>query len=543
MKRKLLCVVMDGVGESDSDFGNAFQQSFTPNLDSLKRSTLYRTIYAHGTHVGLPSDNDIGNSEVGHNAIGAGKIYEQGAKLVQNSIAAGTLFEGKVWQDMLKKIIDSKSTLHFLGLLSDGNVHSHLDHLFAMVERAVREGVRKIRIHTLLDGRDVAERSAEKYVEQLNKFISALPDSANVKIASGGGRMTTTMDRYEADWTVVERGWKAHVFGEADCEFSSIDEALVHFRKDEDLTDQYLPPFVIKDSNGPVGTINDGDGVIFTNFRGDRAIEISRAFTESDDEFNGFKRGKVPKVYFAGMMQYDGDLKIPANFLVTPPSILGTLGEHFASSGVSQFACSETQKYGHVTFFWNGNRSGKFDDKLEKYVEVPSDVIEFNQRPWMKSEEICQETISAMKSPDFQFGRINFANGDMVGHTGDFAATVVAVGAVDLMIGKLVIAASQTDTILLITADHGNCDEMFDEKESDFPNWRQFDLKNKPKPKTSHTKNKVPCLVFDPRNAANQWKWNDMENSGLGNLASTICLLMGESAPKDSMPSLLAASK
>lgn len=421
-KRRVLVVVMDGVGVRSSNYGNAVKLAYTPYMHFLEKKGLYRTLKAHGTYVGLPSNADIGNSEVGHNAMGAGRIFDQGAKLVQEAIDSGRLFEGQSWQELISNVVQKKSTLHFLGLLSDGNVHAHEQHLYAMMRRAKREGVSKVRLHLLFDGRDVGEKTAEVYLARLQAVIDELQGPAfDVKVASGGGRMSITMDRYEADWSMVQRGWETHVLGEAPKTFSSAHEAIDSLRlMDSKVTDQYLPPFVVTDHGMPVGPVLDGDSVILFNFRGDRAIEIARAFSEPT--FAAFPRRRFPAVKFAGMMEYDGDLHIPPLFLVTPPQIDKTLTEYLVNAGVRQFACSETQKFGHVTYFWNGNRSGKFDETLEDYVEIPSDNIQFDLKPWMKAAEITQCTIDHMQAKDFNFGRINYPNGDMVGHTGNLSA-------------------------------------------------------------------------------------------------------------------------
>ena len=519
-RRRVLTVVMDGIGISDNRFGNAVACARTPNMKALQRDGAYTTILAHGTAVGLPSDADIGNSEVGHNALGSGRIFDQGAKLVQNAIKDESLFAGKIWK----------------GLLSDGNVHSHEQHLYAMLSRAKLEGVKKVRLHILFDGRDVGEKSAEIYADRLSEVMAKLrSQDFDIKVASGGGRMKITMDRYEADWSMVQAGWNCHVHGEGK-QHSSLDAVLKEFRADATLTDQYFPPFVIAEAGKPVGPINDSDAVVFFNFRGDRAIEISRAFT--DDSLTAFDRGRRPKVFFAGMMQYDGDLKIPTNYLVSPPSIDGTMGEHLANLGIKQFACSETQKYGHVTFFWNGNRSGYFDRKTEEYVEIPSDNIEFDLKPWMKAYEICETTIDRMIRGTFECGRINFANGDMVGHTGNFEAAVVAVETVDLMLRRLRTAAVASDTILVVTADHGNADEMFDAKAKDYPNWEDLPFSSRPKPKTAHTVNPVPLYIFDPRGLKFSLK-SDTERRTLSNVANTVLDLMGLPQREEYLPSLI----
>ena len=542
-KRRVLTVVMDGVGLSANDFGNAVANATQPNLNWLKANGTWCTLKAHGTAVGLPSDSDIGNSEVGHNAIGAGRIFDQGAKLVQQAVSSGSLYSGEAWKKALSHVSKNNGTLHFIGLLSDGNVHSHEDHLYSMLRAAKKDGCKKVRVHVLFDGRDVGEKSAEIYVDRLEKVLAELASADfDCLVASGGGRMHITMDRYEADWGMVKRGWDCHVHGDAPHKFESLKESLTQFRKDSRLTDQYIPAFVIEKNKQPVGKIKTGDSVIFFNFRGDRAIEISRAFGE--DNFNKFDRGQMPNVFYAGMMEYDGDLKIPSSYLVSPPAISETLGEYLAKSGARQFACSETQKFGHVTYFWNGNRSGYFDKSREEYLEIPSDRdITFDLKPWMKAYEITEETIRRMKSGSFDFGRINFANGDMVGHTGNYEAAVIAVETVDLMIGRLITAAQETNTILMITADHGNADEMFDAKAKDYPEWKTLPLSQRPTPKTAHTINPVPFALFDPTRAK-PWQLNTAVKDGcLGNIANTVLTLLGMSERDIYLPSLVVKDK
>ena len=532
----VLVVVMDGVGIGRRDEGDAVWVARTPNLDALPtlEGSVTVPLAAHGTAVGLPSDGDMGNSEVGHNAIGAGCVHDQGAKRVQLAIESGEIFEGQVWKDAVAQVLESGEPLHFIGLLSDGNVHSHQDHLHAMLRRAAEEGVTRARVHALLDGRDVGERSAPQYVEPLEALLAELSEGErDYRVASGGGRMTTTMDRYEADWAMVERGWNAHVHGEAGRTFGSLSEAVkTLYEEDPKATDQFLPAFVIAQDGEPVGPIRDGAAVLFFNFRGDRALEISRAFTE--DDLSAFDRGERPDVFYAGMMQYDGDLLIPERFLVDPPTIDRTLGEYLAVSGVTQFACSETQKYGHVTYFWNGNRSGKFAPELEAYVEVKSDNVPFEQRPWMKAAEIADATIAAIEGSEAKHLRINFANGDMVGHTGHFEASVIAVECVDLQLGRLLDAIREAKGAILVTADHGNADQMYD-LEKDGSAYRRrpdgsLDVR------TSHSLNPVPCHLWAPGHAL---KKSGVEAPGLANVAATVMHLLGYAKPEHMEPSLL----
>ncbi len=532
-KRKVLVVVMDGIGTRESTYGNAFKLAQTPQLNQLAQNGLYRQLHAHGTYVGLPSNADMGNSEVGHNALGAGRVFDQGAKLVQQAIDSGRLYLGETWSEVIKR--SKESTLHFLGLLSDGNVHSHENHLYSLIRKAAQDGVKSIRIHVLLDGRDVGEKSAETYVERLEKVVSEVRgQGVDIRVASGGGRMTTTMDRYEADWTMVERGWMVHALGEGDARFPSLSAALKFYREDPNLSDQYIPSFVI-DEGGLYTGMKDNDCVVFFNFRGDRSIEISRAFEEKD--FSAFDRKRFPKVFYAGMMEYDGDLHIPKRYLVSPPAIDDTLGEYMVHQGLKQFACSETQKYGHVTFFWNGNRSGKFDEKLEEYLEIPSDNLPFDLKPWMKAYEITDAVIDRMMKGTFDFARINFPNGDMVGHTGNLEASIVAVSTVDLCIGRLLKAAEVSNTIVVITADHGNCDEMFDTNREGPANWLELPFTTRPKPKTSHTLNPVPLYIFDPKGHSH-YKLRDIDAS-IANVPNTVLALMGLKDRSRYLPSLV----
>ena len=533
----LVTVVMDGVGLSDFEEGNALRLANTPTLDHLFNTYGVLPLTAHGTAVGLPSNGDMGNSEVGHNALGAGRVFEQGASLVQRAIQEETLFAGETWRWLVEGALKSGEPMHWIGLLSDGNVHSHEAHLHAMVRRAAADGVTRGRIHILLDGRDVSEVSAFTYVDRLEAVLAEVNASGNLdyRIASGGGRMTTTMDRYEADWAMVERGWAAHVLGQAP-QYRSAREAIGAARdSNPDVIDQFLPSFVIADEEGPVGLIKDGASVCFFNFRGDRAIEITRAFEE--ESFDGFSRS-LPQVRYAGMMQYDGDLKLPSRFLVEPPKIDRSLGAHLAYNGVTQYACSETQKFGHVTYFWNGNRSGYFDDTLERYEEIPSDLIPFEQRPWMKAAEITDATLRALQGGDYRYARINYANGDMVGHTGNLRATVISLETLDLALGRLLKGIDKLGGCALITADHGNAEQMFERDKKTGEIKKNKD--GRPKPLTSHTLSPVPLTLFDPHGQAPSLVSPHVDQRfGLANLAATTIELLGLTPPEDYEASLL----
>ncbi len=526
----VLTVVMDGVGLAPDGPGNAVKEAYTPNLDALMANYPTVRLKAHGTAVGLPSDDDMGNSEVGHNALGAGQVFAQGAKLVSNSIESGKMFEGTTWHELIGNVKKNNSTLHFLGLFSDGNVHSHIDHLKAMIVRAKEEGVHTVRIHILLDGRDVGETSALDYVLPFEDFLSGLnKDGFDAKIASGGGRMKITMDRYEANWPMVEAGWHTHVLGEGRT-FVSAEEAINTYRAEYKVIDQDLPAFVIAKDGKPLGTVNDGDSVVFFNFRGDRSIEISKAFDAPEGAFDKFDRVRVPKVVYAGMLEYDGDLHIPKKYLVNPPEITNTMSEYLAGTGVSQLAISETQKFGHVTYFWNGNRSGKFSEKLETYIEIPSDVVPFEQRPWMKCAEITDKLIECLRSGKYRYLRVNFPNGDMVGHTGSLAATRCAMEALDLQLGRLLPVIDELHGAALITADHGNADEMYEvDKKTGAP---KVGKDGRYKAKTSHTLNRVPCIIYDNTEAKTHYTVKeDKGQFGLSDVAATMVNLMGYKAP------------
>ena len=513
MNKPIVLVIMDGVGRGDGGSGDAVAVAKTPTLDHLFATCPYTWLKAHGSAVGLPSDDDMGNSEVGHNALGCGQVYSQGAKLVGESIENGTLFASATWKDLVANCVDNDKTFHFLGLLSDGNVHSNISHLIALLRHAKAEGVKQVRCHILLDGRDVPATSALEYVEQLETVLAELSgEGYDYRIASGGGRMTITMDRYEANWKMVEAGWNTHVQG-LGRQFATAKGAIETYRAETGCIDQDLPAFVIAENGEAVGKIANGDSVVLYNFRGDRAQEISLAFDRKD--FDKFDRGDYTGVHFAGMLEYDGDLHIPNHYLVQPPVIKNTLTELLCANGVREYAVSETQKYGHVTYFWNGNRSGKVCEALETYEEIPSDVIPFEQAPAMKSVEITDCMVRAMESGRYDFLRCNFPNGDMVGHTGVMEAVVTAMEWVDAGLKRILEAADRLGYTVLVTADHGNADQMTETK------------KGKTSVRTAHSLNPVPFIVYDP-GVQHTLKEGSF---GLANVAPTVATLMGLDVP------------
>ena len=529
----VVLVILDGVGFGKYADGDAFKNASKPEIDSLMASCPWTKLKAHGTAVGMPSDADMGNSEVGHNAIGAGRVFSQGAKLVEDAVNSGKLFQGETWKKLVNNVLENGSTLHFIGLFSDGNVHSNISHLKKMIEEAKNAGVKHVRIHALLDGRDVPETSALEYIDPFEEFLKTLnADGVDYRIASGGGRMVITMVRYNANWDMVRLGWETHVHGNGEY-FANAHDAVVKLRERTGAIDQDLPPFVISDDGKtPVGPINDGDSVIYYNFRGDRALEITAAFEE--DDFPHFDRGRRPAVVYAGMMEYDGDTHVPKNYLVNPPEIDRTMGEYLCATGIKQLAISETQKFGHVTYFFDGNRSGKFDESMEDYVEIKSDIVPFEQRPWMKAAEITDAVVAAIESGKYGMIRLNFANGDMVGHTGIYQAVLVAVETLDICVKRIREAVEKVGGVMVITADHGNSDDMYEHD-------KKGNLKmdnGRPARKTSHSLNPVPCIIYDPEYKG-EYSKTLREGLGISSVAATCINLLGYETPEGYDPSVI----
>eukprot|EP00457_Paulinella_chromatophora_P003413 gb/GEZN01003420.1/.p1 GENE.gb/GEZN01003420.1/~~gb/GEZN01003420.1/.p1 ORF type:complete len:589 (+),score=106.80 gb/GEZN01003420.1/:36-1802(+) len=527
----ILCI-LDGVGWGKRDHGDAVFLAKTPVLDKLMAEEPWTLLTAHGTAVGMPSDEDMGNSEVGHNAMGAGRIFAQGATLVEKALKLGKVWESESWQTAVKRCGSGSGTLHFLILLSDGGVHSNIQHLLEFLEAAQRDKIKKVRVHALTDGRDVEARSALKYLERLNKQLAVANKAGmDYAVATGGGRMNVTMDRYEADWQMVKKGWDLHVGG-VGRRFKSAEEAVsTMYKENPKVDDQWLPPFVCGDYKG----MQDGDSVILLNYRGDRAIEISRAFEEGPEFDAIFKRTPTPQLSYSGMMEYDGDTHVPKSYLVSPPAINDTVGDQLAIKNLKTYAISETQKFGHVTYFFNGNSSAV--PKGEVQFQIGSDNVPFNQAPIMKAPEITQKTISALQTGKYDHLRLNLANGDMVGHTGDLPATVTAVESVDACVGQLAEAAKKANAILLVTADHGNADEMLMVKKGKYVK----DKDGNYSPCTSHSLNPVPFIIYDP---AKGWTTNVSATKGksagsIARIGATLLELCGVSPPKSYLPSLV----
>ncbi len=528
-----LLIIMDGWGMGTGHGEDAIAQAHTPVFDHLWNTQPHTQLMTHGSYVGLPTDKDMGGSEVGHLTMGAGQILDQGPTRINHAIQDGSFYTSEVLQQVVEHV-QQGATLHLLGLLSDGNIHSHIDHIIAIIRYAFQQGLMRVRMHALLDGRDVGIQSALDYVNQLEEvFAEFRAQGADYAFASAGGREYMTMDR-DRDWKKVQLGWDAMVHGQAAHQYASMSEAIAHFRaQTPNLIDQDVPGFVLVDEQGaPVGAVQDGDAVIMVNFRGDRAIEITEAF-ELDD-FDGFDRGVRPEVLFAGMMVYDEDRNLPALQLMGPTKVANPFGKRILEMGIRQFRLTETQKYPHVTFFFNGGYRQPLDASMEDYILIPSDQgVSFSDAPEMKAAEIADKAIALIESGQYGFGLINFANADMVGHCGKIEPAKAAVEAVDRAVGRIVEALRKAGGNALITADHGNAEEM------------QVFKQGKTEACTKHSVNPVPCILFDSHDDASyhlrQPKAGDdiYTTPGLSHLAATLFNMMGYDAPEDINSSLL----
>lgn len=548
----IVLVILDGVGLRQDDYGNAVSKSHTEFIDQLFEKYPLATLNASGESVGILK-GQMGNSEVGHNALGSGQIIKQGIAKIEDEFSKGLIWQSDAWQKAIQNVKKNHSTLHFSGIFSDGGVHSSLDHLLKMLHQAEEEGVESVRIHLVLDGRDVAPKSADHYIEILESEIQKIQNVSkiplNYRIASGGGRMVFIADRYESDWGIVEKGWNALVHGQAEHYFTDAKQAIFDIRKkDPSLQDQYFPSFVIveqkpdgiPDRSKPVGLVKDGDSFVYYDFRADRAIEITRAFTDKDfPHFDRKTEQNYPlDIVFVGMTEYDSDKHLPENCLVSPVKIKDTLHELLGKHHISQLAVAETVKFGHITYYFNGNSYKKAEN--EEFLEVKSDTKPFNERPWMKAAEITDAVLDEIshdphnelsldevldeilspaspsspkppKPPKYQFIRINYAGGDMVGHFGELEPTITAMEAIDLQLARLAKRLDELGGMMIITADHGNAEEVYD------PITKQ--------PKTSHTTNPVPCWFYDNTNNKNRYHFKVLKNASLANLAATIVRL------------------
>ncbi len=536
-KSPVLLIVMDGWGLGSGGTEDAVARASTPNFDRLWRDYAHTQLLTHGPYVGLPNGKDLGGSEVGHLTMGAGHILDQGPTRIKKAIADGSFYESGA----LRKVIatgQQGGTLHLMGLLSDGNIHSHTEHFEALIRYAAKQGVKRLRLHALLDGRDVGIQSAQNYILPMEKIFSEMNGNGfDYAFASGGGRERIVMDR-DHDWTKVGEGWDIMVHGRSERRFHSMMEAIEHFRAETPgIVDQDIPGFVLVDeADRPLGTIEDGDAVVMVNFRGDRAIEITEAFCLED--FSGFDRGGVngkgPDVVYAGMMVYDEDRNLPELQLMGPTKVANPFGRRLLRMGVKQFRLTETQKYPHVTFFFNGGYREPLDASMEDYILIPSDKgITFSDKPQMKAMEIADKAVELIASGGYGFGLINFANADMVGHCGKMEAAVKAIETVDAALGRICDALQKAGGAALITADHGNAEEM------------TVQAGKGSEASTKHSINPVPCILFDPAYDGSyhlrQPSDSDTVEStpGLSHLAATLLEMMGKAPPADISPSLI----
>ncbi|MBR3180566.1 2,3-bisphosphoglycerate-independent phosphoglycerate mutase [Candidatus Saccharibacteria bacterium] len=528
----IVLAILDGVGLAPNGPGNALSLARTEFIDHALKNYLNIPLEASGEAVGILK-GDMGNSEVGHNALGSGQIIKQGIAQVEEYFATGKIFESEAWKKLIENVVKNTTTLHFSGIFSDGNVHSSISHLEKMISEADKEGVRRIRIHLVIDGRDVPPQSEPKYINRLESFLAPFNKKGrDYKIASGAGRMVAVADRYESNWDMVRLGWNMIVHGKAEHNFPSAADAISFFRKNNpEVQDQYLPPFVIVDKNNePVGRVNEGDSFVYFDFRADRAIEIAMAFTYNDfpyfdrslENHEISKGNSCPKVCFAGMTEYNSDTHVPALTLVPPIKIENTLNTFLGENKISDLAISETVKFGHITYYFNGNSYERANG--EEHIKIKSDILPFDTRPWMKSAEITDACLENLDK--FKFVRLNFPGGDMVGHFAELEPTIAALEAIDISLARIAKKVDELGGILLITGDHGNAEELLDKDGN---------------PKTSHSTNKVPFIFYDnTNNRDNYTANNDIESPGLSNVAATIATLLGlENYPDEWQPPLI----
>jgi len=536
-RKPALLIIMDGWGMGTGGAEDAIAQADTPVLDRLWKEFPHTRLLTHGPYVGLSSAGDLGGSEVGHLTMGAGLILDQGPTRINKAIADGSFYQSSALQKIIQHCLQHQSTLHLLGLLSDGNVHSHIEHFLAVIRYADTQGITRLRLHALFDGRDVGIRTAQNYVVCVEDMFAAInqKQGRDYRIASAGGREVMTMDR-DHDWGKVETGWRAHVHGQAEYQCQSVSEGITYFRgQTPGLVDQDMPEFVIVGADGaPVGSMQDGDAVIMMNFRSDRAIEITEAFCL--DGFDGFDRGRRPDVLFSGMMVYDEDRNLPALQIMGSTKVDNPFGKRVLDLGIRQFRLAETQKFPHVTFFFNGGRREPLDSAMEDYILIASDKgISFADAPAMQAASIADKAVELIGSGEYGFGMINFANADMVGHCGLIGPTITAVEAVDAAIGRIVDALEASGGCALITADHGNADEML------------VHTSHGDEACTRHSINPVPCILFDPRydgsyHLRQAQTGDDIHTTpGLSHLAATLFVMLGLNPPEDMSPSLIEA--
>jgi 2,3-bisphosphoglycerate-independent phosphoglycerate mutase len=499
-KKPLLLMILDGWGVAQENEHNAVFKAKTPNMDRLMAEYPFNEIDGSGMAVGLPG-GQMGNSEVGHTNIGAGRVVYQDLTRISKSIADGDFFENPVLLECMQKAKAGSGRLHLAGLLSDGGVHSHITHVYALVELAKRQGIKEIYIHCLLDGRDTPPQSGGDYLAQLETELKKI----------GAGKIATVMGRYYAmdrdnRWERVEKAYRAIVMGEGKEVPSS--EAAIKATYAEGVTDEFVLPSIIVEDGKPVGKLGDGDAFIFFNFRSDRAREITRSFT--DPNFSGFNREVWPKLSsYVCLTSYDETFGLPVAFGVQ--ELTNIFGEVLGNAGLTQLRIAETEKYAHVTFFFNGGREAPFAGEDRALIPSPKEVATYDEKPEMSAYLVTEELLKRLDQDKYDVIILNFANADMVGHTGIFPAAVKAVEAVDECVGKIIAKLREKGGIALVTADHGNAEKMLDEEGG---------------PHTAHTCEMAPVVLVDDSR-----KNVKLRKGVLADLAPTMLELLGLPQP------------
>ena len=501
-KKPTVLMILDGFGLNERSEGNAVAQANTPVIDSLMRDYPFVKGYASGLAVGLP-DGQMGNSEVGHLNMGAGRIVYQELTRITKEIEDGEFFHNKALLDGIANVKEHHSDLHLYGLLSDGGVHSHNTHLYGLLELAKREGVENVYVHCFLDGRDTAPTSGKGFIEELEAKMKEIGVG---KIATISGRYYV-MDR-DNRWDRVEKAYNVMTKGEGETAESAVEAMEASYAKD--VTDEFFVPTAITENGSPVATIKDNDTVIFFNFRPDRAREITRAFCM--DEFDGFDRGARKKVTYICFTEYD--VTIPNKEVAFQKvELKNTFGEHLAAHGKTQARIAETEKYAHVTFFFNGGVEEPNPGEDRILVKSPK-VATYDLQPQMSAPEVCDKLCEAIRSEKYDVIIINFANPDMVGHTGILEAAVKAVETVDSCVGRAVEALKEVDGQMFLCADHGNAEQLVDYETG--------------APFTAHTTNPVPFILINADPA-----YTLKEGGCLADIIPTLIELMGMEQPAE----------
>jgi 2,3-bisphosphoglycerate-independent phosphoglycerate mutase len=504
-KKPIALIILDGYGLNAAVDGNAIKAAKQPNLDSYFADYPHTMLYASGMSVGLP-EGQMGNSEVGHTNIGAGRVVYQELTRITKSIEDGDFFENEALKKAVENCKRTDSAMHFVGLLSNGGVHSHIGHLFGLIDMAKRNGLKKVYIHCIMDGRDVSPTSGVGFVKELQ---NKLDETGVGKIASVSGRYYA-MDR-DTNWNRVEKAYRAIAEGKGvltDDVVSMIEKSYVTRDENDSLiTDEFIIPAVVTEDGKPVGRIEENDSVICFNFRPDRAREITRTLV--DPAFDGFRR-ELKKVHYVCMTQYDAEMP-NVDVAFRPQTLMNTFGEYISKKGLKQLRIAETEKYAHVTFFFNGGVEAVYPGEERKLIPSPK-VATYDMQPEMSAYLVADACVELINQDQYDCIILNFANCDMVGHTGVFEAAVKAVEAVDECLGRVVDALKAKDGTILITADHGNADCMLD------PQTKQIF--------TAHTTNPVPLIVMGAGDVK-------LKKGKLADLTPTMLDLMGLDKPSE----------